>query len=92
MYRSAIMIEAARIAYSREPDFEVQPVGAPTQEQRIAWTMLNVPAYREAFEQEGVKVDWGLLKRIAEEMTRSGDPKTRPRARGGGLSSVRSRL
>jgi hypothetical protein len=60
------------IGYGRQPDFEVQPVGAPGGEERLAWAMLTHPAFKEACEKEGLHVDWGELKRIVGGGTSGG--------------------
>ncbi|KAF9020089.1 hypothetical protein BDZ89DRAFT_1072469 [Hymenopellis radicata] len=70
---ASILMEAAILGYG-QPDFEAQPPGAPTPEQRIAWTMLTVPAYREACEEEGVVVDWEAVRKIAGEVRKGPQP------------------
>ncbi|KIY68412.1 hypothetical protein CYLTODRAFT_421634 [Cylindrobasidium torrendii FP15055 ss-10] len=64
---ASILISAASIAYDRQPDFEVQPPGAPTPEQRIAWVMYRDAKWRAACEEEKINVDWERVKGIAEE-------------------------
>ncbi len=91
VFRS-ILIEAAILGYG-QPDFEVQPPGAPTPEQRIAWTMLTEPAYREACEDEGVVVDWEAVRRIAEEVKKGPRPTARSKGEADtGLPILRSKL
>ncbi|KAF8334822.1 NUDIX hydrolase domain-like protein [Amanita rubescens] len=64
---AAILIRVAEIAYARKPSFEVKAPGEPTTLHRISWAMLNKPIYREAFEAEGVDVDWDAMRRMVEE-------------------------
>ena len=68
----AILIRVAEIAYARSPSFEVNALGQPTMVRRIAWAMLNRPLYREAFDAEGIDVDWDELHRLAGEQVSSG--------------------
>ncbi|KAK0242863.1 NUDIX hydrolase domain-like protein [Armillaria nabsnona] len=67
---AAILIRVAMLGYRKEPDFEVEPPGAPTNEERIAWVMYSNPAFREACEVEGVEVEWESVRRIAEEVVK----------------------
>ncbi|KAJ6565887.1 NUDIX hydrolase domain-like protein [Mycena vulgaris] len=63
---AAILIRAACIAHApRVPDFDVAPPGAQTPEARLAWGVLANPAFREACEAEGLRVDWGVVRRVA---------------------------
>ncbi len=62
------------LGYRKEPDFEVEPPGAPTNEERIAWMMYSNPAFREACEVEGVEVEWESVRRIAEEVVKRDKP------------------
>ena len=71
-FHSAILIRVAEIAYARRPSFEVDAPGQPTMVRRIAWAMLNRPVYREAFDSEGIDVDWDELHRLAGEQASSG--------------------
>jgi hypothetical protein len=59
---SSILIQVAKVEYDRQPEFEVSRPGGPTRDQRLAWTMLSRPAFREVCEKEGVGVDWALLR------------------------------
>ena len=68
----AILIRVAEIAYARRPSFEVNAPGQPTMVRRIAWAMLNRPLYREAFDAEGIDVDWDELHRLVGEQVSSG--------------------
>jgi peroxisomal coenzyme A diphosphatase NUDT7 len=61
------------VGYGRQPEFEVNPPGAPTRDQRLAWTMLSKPVYRAACEKEDVRVDWALLRRMVGEGDGGGD-------------------
>ncbi|KAG7449340.1 uncharacterized protein BT62DRAFT_945529 [Guyanagaster necrorhizus] len=65
---AAILIRVAMLSYAKEPDFEVEPPGAPTNEERIAWVMYSNPTFRKACETEGVAVDWESVRCIAEEV------------------------
>ncbi|KAF8886963.1 NUDIX hydrolase domain-like protein [Infundibulicybe gibba] len=49
---AGILIHAATVGYRQAPDFEVQPPGAPSLEQKIAWAMLQKPVLKEACEAE----------------------------------------
>ncbi|KAF9477836.1 hypothetical protein BDN70DRAFT_809966 [Pholiota conissans] len=62
---AAMMIRVATIGYGREPDFEVHPPNASTTTERMAWALLNRPAFRKACEEEGV--DMRTAKRVVEE-------------------------
>jgi len=62
---AAILIRVAEIAYHRPPSFECQPRGSPETVQRLAWAMLTKSVYREACEEEGIKMDWALLRELA---------------------------
>ncbi|KAF8198865.1 NUDIX hydrolase domain-like protein [Mycena galopus ATCC 62051] len=63
---AAILIKAASVAHApRLPDFEVLPVGAQTPEARIAWAVYTSPVFREAYQREGLRVDWKAVARIA---------------------------
>ncbi|KAG6868115.1 hypothetical protein C0993_007493 [Termitomyces sp. T159_Od127] len=64
---ASIMIRVSMIAYGHPPEFDIYPPGieAPTLKARLAWAMLSRPQLREACQQEGLKVDWDRLRRIA---------------------------
>ncbi|TFK33195.1 NUDIX hydrolase domain-like protein [Crucibulum laeve] len=80
---AGILIRVATIGYAREPDFEVNPRGTPTQEQRIAWALLSRPAFREACIMEGI--DLSTARRIA------GVSEEEDRQLGGDKGSVREK-
>ncbi|KAF8727746.1 hypothetical protein AX14_007055 [Amanita brunnescens Koide BX004] len=69
---ASILIRVAQIAYARRPSFGVKAPGEPTMVRRIAWAMLSRPVYREAFDAEGVDVDWDELDRLAGGQVPSG--------------------
>ncbi|GLB34335.1 putative NUDIX domain containing protein [Lyophyllum shimeji] len=93
---ASIMIRVASIGYARTPEFEVQPPRAPKLEARLAWALLSRPEFREAYSKEGIKVDWGRLRRLAEvHEARSGEGKdrdSRPRRREREKQKIRSKL
>ncbi|KAK7038466.1 mitochondrial Nudix hydrolase 15 [Favolaschia claudopus] len=63
---AAILIKAAAVAHApRLPDFEVMPPGALNSEARIAWAVYSSSVFRQAYEQEGLRIDWNLVARIA---------------------------
>ncbi|KAJ6621003.1 NUDIX hydrolase domain-like protein [Mycena sp. CBHHK59/15] len=66
---AGILIHAASIAYARAPDFEVYappPALHQTSAERIAWAMVSKEAvWREAYEKEGLRVDWKAVRRVA---------------------------
>ncbi|KAJ7446342.1 NUDIX hydrolase domain-like protein [Mycena latifolia] len=49
----------------RTPDFEVAPPGGQTGEERIAWVILTNPTFKEAYEVEGLKINWDVVRRLA---------------------------
>lgn len=55
----------AKLGYDRPPDFIEYPLGVPTMEERIAWAVYSNPAFREAFQQEGILPDWKKIEHIA---------------------------
>jgi len=64
---AGICIECARIGYKREPEFELLAPGGPSMEMRVAWSLLYHSKWKEAFEEEGIKVDENVLKKMAGE-------------------------
>ncbi|KAJ7638159.1 NUDIX hydrolase domain-like protein [Mycena rosella] len=62
---AAILIKAASIAHARLPDFEVAHPEGQTSEARIAWAVYSNPAFRKAYEAEGIRVNWGTVARLA---------------------------
>ncbi|KAJ7766028.1 NUDIX hydrolase domain-like protein [Mycena metata] len=63
---AGILIRTASIAHApRVPDFEVAPPGALSSEARIAWAVYSHPTFREAYEHEGLRVDWKTVARVA---------------------------
>jgi len=73
---AAILIHAASVAHARRPEFEVGPPDGQTREERIAWSILRNRAFREAYEAEGLKVDWATVAKLAGVST-PGDPRHR---------------
>ncbi|KAM6496455.1 NUDIX hydrolase domain-like protein [Amanita muscaria] len=63
---AAILIRVAEVAFSRLPSFELRAPGEPTMVQRLAWAMVTRPVYRRAFEEEGMDVDWDLVRWLGE--------------------------
>jgi hypothetical protein len=59
-----MLIRVATVGYAREPDFEVQPLNAPTLEERIAWALLNRDTFRIPCEEEGL--DMRFARRILQ--------------------------
>ncbi|KAF8660458.1 hypothetical protein AX16_001638 [Volvariella volvacea WC 439] len=62
---ASILIHAALKGYREPPDYEIQPPGGPTLEQRIAWAMYNRSTFREATTKEGLVIDWETVARVA---------------------------
>ncbi|KAJ7614862.1 NUDIX hydrolase domain-like protein [Roridomyces roridus] len=63
---SAVLIEAACIAHApRVPDYEVYPPGVDPRDKRIAIEVFGNPIFRKAYEEEGVSVDWAVVRRVA---------------------------
>ncbi|KAJ7193653.1 hypothetical protein GGX14DRAFT_701098 [Mycena pura] len=61
----AILIHAASIAHARAPDFEVAPPDALSGAARIAWALITNPVFKEAYDAEGIDVDWAAVRRVA---------------------------
>lgn len=61
----SILIRAATVGYATAPDFEVHHPEGLSFDERIAWTMLSDPVFREAYEKEGIRVDWKAVRRAA---------------------------
>jgi hypothetical protein len=36
-----------------------------TAEERVAWTLLSNPAFKEAYEMEGIRIDWNAVRKVA---------------------------
>ncbi|KAJ7264282.1 NUDIX hydrolase domain-like protein [Mycena rebaudengoi] len=62
---ASILIRAATVGYATAPDFEVHHPEGLSSDERIAWTMLSDPVFREAYEKEGIRVDWKAVRRAA---------------------------
>ncbi|KAJ7478180.1 NUDIX hydrolase domain-like protein [Mycena latifolia] len=62
---AAILIQAASIAHARVPDFEVMHPDGQTSEERIAWAVLSNPAFKAAYEAEGLRVNWATVAKLA---------------------------
>jgi len=63
-----ILIRTAIVGYARQPDYEVQPPGAPSMEERIAYTMLHNKVFRDALIAEGLdKNDHTLITLLREK-------------------------
>lgn len=64
-----MLIGVAAIGYARKPDFEIQPPGAPTMEERIAHQLLHHKTFRDAYIAEGMNPELSVgpvLYRIRE--------------------------
>ncbi|KAH9482169.1 Nudix hydrolase 22, chloroplastic [Psilocybe cubensis] len=61
---AAMLIRVATVGYARQPDFEVSPPHAPSNEERIAWALLNRKVFRDACERDGV--DLRAARRVVE--------------------------
>ncbi|KAJ7193660.1 NUDIX hydrolase domain-like protein [Mycena pura] len=62
---AAVLIHAASIAHAHAPDFEVAPPDALSGTARIAWALITNPVFKEAYDAEGVDVDWAVVRRVA---------------------------
>ncbi|KAJ7193667.1 NUDIX hydrolase domain-like protein [Mycena pura] len=62
---AAVLIHAASIAHARAPDFEVAPPDALTGPARIAWALITNPVFKEAYDAEGIDIDWAVVRRVA---------------------------
>ncbi|CAK5267037.1 unnamed protein product [Mycena citricolor] len=70
---AAILIDAACIAHRRAPDFELTHPEGMTREARLAWIVYSQPAFRTAYEAEGIEVDWEQIRRLAGVVDDRGD-------------------
>lgn len=52
----AILIRVATIGYAREPDFEIYPPTAVSNEGRIAYALLNREIFRDACKKENINL------------------------------------
>ncbi|KAJ7193650.1 NUDIX hydrolase domain-like protein [Mycena pura] len=62
---AAVLIHAASIAHARAPDFEVAPPDALSGTARIAWALITNPVFKEAYDAEGIDIDWAVVRRVA---------------------------
>ncbi|KAJ7192047.1 hypothetical protein GGX14DRAFT_406736 [Mycena pura] len=62
---AAVLIHAASIAHAHAPDFEVAPPDALSGAARIAWALIINPVFKEAYDAEGIDVDWAVVRRVA---------------------------
>ncbi|CAK5266317.1 unnamed protein product, partial [Mycena citricolor] len=70
---AAILIDAACIAHRRVPEFELTHPEGMTREARLAWIVYSQPAFRTAYEVEGIEVDWEQIRRLAGVVDDRGD-------------------
>ncbi|KAJ7264192.1 NUDIX hydrolase domain-like protein [Mycena rebaudengoi] len=62
---ASILIRVATVGYATAPDFEVDHPEGQTAEERVAWTLLSNPAFKEAYEMEGIRIDWNAVRKVA---------------------------
>lgn len=70
----------ATIGYARNPAFQVQPLDAPTMEERIAHALLTHPTFRQAYTEEGMTPELAVgnvLAQIQETKARKNEKLTR---------------
>ena len=86
LFFRTILIRVATIGYAREPDFEVHPPAAVSNEARMAYALLNRKVFRDACKKENIN----LL--VAKSIVESGVRREQERVKERGKRKHRNKL